>query len=91
MRIEHFNPLLAIMKGVVHTYRCVISPYLVPSCRFVPTCSEYALDSLSRFGALHGAYLTMRRVLRCHPWGGSGYDPVPDRDSLGPSPISNQQ
>jgi putative membrane protein insertion efficiency factor len=89
--VEHFNPLLTIMKGMVRAYRWGISPFLVPSCRFAPTCSEYALDALNRFGALRGTYLTTRRVLRCHPWGGSGFDPVPDRTSPGPSPISKQQ
>lgn len=58
-------------------YRACISPMLPPSCRFTPTCSQYALEALRRHGALRGTYLTVRRLLRCHPWGGSGYDPVP--------------
>ena len=61
----------------VHFYRRCISPMLPPSCRFVPTCSEYALEALRRHGAIRGTWLAMRRILRCHPWGGSGYDPVP--------------
>lgn len=58
-------------------YRAVISPYLPPSCRFTPTCSEYALEALRRHGPFKGLWLTVRRICRCHPWGGSGYDPVP--------------
>lgn len=50
---------------------------LPPSCRFTPTCSAYALEALQRHGPFKGSYLTIRRLLRCHPWGGSGYDPVP--------------
>ncbi|MDE6153747.1 MAG: membrane protein insertion efficiency factor YidD [Muribaculaceae bacterium] len=58
-------------------YRASISPMLPPSCRFTPTCSEYALEALRKHGPVKGSYLTIRRILRCHPWGGSGYDPVP--------------
>jgi uncharacterized protein len=53
------------------------SRLLPPSCRFEPTCSAYAIAALSRYGALRGSWLAARRLLRCHPWGGSGYDPVP--------------
>lgn len=58
-------------------YRRCISPLTPPSCRFTPTCSEYALQALKKHGAIKGSWLTIRRILRCHPWGGSGYDPVP--------------
>ncbi|MDE6489654.1 MAG: membrane protein insertion efficiency factor YidD [Muribaculaceae bacterium] len=61
----------------VHIYRAIISPALPPSCRFTPTCSQYAIEALRRHGPLRGSWLTIRRLLRCHPWGGSGYDPVP--------------
>lgn len=61
----------------VHFYRMCISPMLPPSCRFTPTCSQYALEALRRHGPLRGTWLAIRRILRCHPWGGSGYDPVP--------------
>ena len=53
------------------------SRILPPSCRFAPSCSAYAIQALSRYGALKGGWLALRRILRCHPWGGHGYDPVP--------------
>jgi putative membrane protein insertion efficiency factor len=58
-------------------YRKVISPLLPKCCRYTPTCSTYALEALRVHGAVYGSWLTLRRLLRCHPWGGSGYDPVP--------------
>lgn len=61
----------------VRLYQLTISPLLPASCRFVPTCSQYAVEALKKHGPLKGSYLTFRRLLRCHPWGGSGYDPVP--------------
>ncbi|GAB2177017.1 membrane protein insertion efficiency factor YidD [Dongia sp. agr-C8] len=64
----------------VRAYQWFISPLLPPSCRFAPTCSAYAIEALQRHGLIRGAYLTTRRLLRCHPWGGSGYDPVPGHE-----------
>ncbi|MDE5902919.1 MAG: membrane protein insertion efficiency factor YidD [Muribaculaceae bacterium] len=58
-------------------YRGAISPHFPPSCRFTPTCSAYAVEALRKHGPLKGLWLTLRRLSRCHPWGGSGYDPVP--------------
>ena len=58
-------------------YRLCISPLLPPSCRFTPTCSQYAIEALSKYGPFKGLYLTVKRLLRCRPGGGSGYDPVP--------------
>ena len=58
-------------------YRTCISPFTPPSCRFTPTCSAYALEALRKHGALKGLWLAAKRILRCNPWGGSGYDPVP--------------
>lgn len=66
-----------ILSLPIHFYRLCISPLLPPCCRFQPTCSQYALEALRKHGALKGGYLAVRRILRCHPWGGSGYDPVP--------------
>lgn len=66
-----------ILKFPVLIYRYGISPLLGPRCRFQPTCSEYALEALELHGALRGSALVVKRLLRCHPWGGDGYDPVP--------------
>ena len=68
-----------ILALPVHAYRLVVSPWLGMNCRFQPTCSEYALEALEKHGALRGSWLALRRILRCHPGGGSGYDPVPER------------
>ncbi len=65
----------------VRLYQWFVSPLLPPSCRYEPTCSAYAVEALQRHGLIRGAYLTTRRLLHCHPWGGSGYDPVPAQDS----------
>jgi uncharacterized protein len=67
----------AAMRAVIHCYRYGLSPVLPGACRFQPTCSAYALDAVSRFGAWKGGWLTLKRICRCHPWGGWGYDPVP--------------
>lgn len=64
--------------GLVRLYRVTLSPYFGAACRFQPTCSAYALDALRRHGAFRGIWLAGKRIGRCHPWGGSGYDPVPD-------------
>lgn len=61
----------------VRFYQLCISPMLPRSCRFTPTCSQYAVEALRKHGPLKGSWLAIRRILRCHPWGGSGYDPVP--------------
>lgn len=66
-------PLVALVRF----YQLCISPLTPPTCRFTPTCSAYALEALRRYGPLRGGWLTLRRLARCHPWGGSGYDPVP--------------
>ena len=62
---------------LVRFYQVAISPLKPPTCRFSPTCSTYALEALKKYGLLKGGGLALRRIMRCHPWGGSGYDPVP--------------
>lgn len=68
-----------IVYGLIRLYQWVISPVLPPSCRYAPSCSQYAAEAVMRHGALRGGWLAVRRLLRCHPWGGAGFDPVPDR------------
>lgn len=58
-------------------YRNCISPFTPPSCRYTPTCSQYAVEAIRKHGPFKGLWLAVKRILRCHPWGGSGYDPVP--------------
>lgn len=65
-----------VLIGLVHAYRYLISPMLGRNCRYVPSCSEYALDALGRYGALKGSWLAIKRVSRCHPWSPGGYDPL---------------
>ena len=69
--------LIAPFVFLIRFYQVCISPYKPASCRFTPTCSAYALEAFRKHGPIKGLYLTVRRLLRCHPWGGSGYDPVP--------------
>lgn len=66
------------LRGLVWLYRTLLSPLIGANCRFQPTCAEYADLALKRHGAFRGSWLVAKRISRCHPWGGSGYDPVPD-------------
>ncbi len=61
----------------IRFYRAAISPMFPPVCRFTPTCSQYVIEAIMRHGVVRGSWLALRRIARCHPWGGSGYDPVP--------------
>jgi len=67
-------PLIQVLR----LYRLAISPWLGANCRFDPTCSTYAIEALQAHGIFRGSRLAVKRIARCHPWGGSGYDPVPD-------------
>lgn len=78
------TPLAHVLALPVRLYRLVASPWLGHGCRFQPTCSVYALDALRLHGGLKGGYLALHRLCRCHPWGGSGYDPVPGTDDTQP-------
>lgn len=66
-----------LLLGPIRFYRKHISPHTPPACRFHPTCSEYAYEAISKYGILKGGRLAIWRILRCNPWGGSGWDPVP--------------
>ncbi|MBD0299690.1 MAG: membrane protein insertion efficiency factor YidD [Nitrososphaera sp.] len=73
-----FLKLLALPFIVlIRIYQRVISPWLGPQCRYTPTCSQYSVEAFQKYGLLKGFWLTIKRISRCHPWGGSGYDPVP--------------
>ena len=62
---------------LVRFYQVVVSPLKPPTCRYTPTCSQYALEALKKYGAFKGSWLALKRIARCHPWGGCGDDPVP--------------
>lgn len=68
----------AILKAPIHLYRHTLKPWMGMECRHLPSCSEYALEAIDRNGAWKGFWLMVSRILRCHPWGTHGYDPVPD-------------
>ena len=70
--------IVVVLQGLIRVYQLLLSPILPPSCRFLPSCSEFAAEAVVRHGALRGSALALRRLARCHPWGGSGYDPVPE-------------
>ncbi|PSB11517.1 membrane protein insertion efficiency factor YidD [Pleurocapsa sp. CCALA 161] len=69
-----------ILLGVIAAYRQFISPLFPPSCRFQPTCSQYALEAIATHGTIKGSWLAIQRILRCHPFHPGGYDPVPCDD-----------
>ncbi len=71
------SPVAHVLRGAVLVYRYTLSAWLGQGCRFRPTCSEYALDAIALHGAARGGWLALRRLARCQPWGGSGWDPVP--------------
>ena len=69
--------LSRMMLGLIWVYRHLISPLTPPACRYTPTCSQYAVEAIRKYGPFRGGWLAFKRILRCNPWGGSGYDPVP--------------
>ena len=64
---------------LIRVYQLIVSPMLGSNCRFMPTCSDYALESLKTYGLIKGTYLTIKRIGKCHPWGSHGYDPIPTK------------
>lgn len=66
-----------ILMGIIKLYQLFISPLLGANCRFIPTCSQYAMEALQKYGALKGSLLALKRISKCHPWHEGGYDPVP--------------
>ena len=72
------NIVIQILLAPVYFYRFAISPLTPPSCRYTPTCSQYAIEALKKHGPIKGSWLSAKRILSCNPWGGSGYDPVPE-------------
>jgi putative membrane protein insertion efficiency factor len=66
-----------VLRGLIRAYQLFLSPLVGPTCRYLPSCSDYAATALLHHGAMAGSWLALKRLLRCHPWGGSGYDPVP--------------
>lgn len=77
------GPAERMFLGLIRAYQRYVSPWKGPTCRFVPTCSEYAAEAVRRFGLVRGAALAARRLVRCHPLGGAGYDPVPEARGFG--------
>jgi putative membrane protein insertion efficiency factor len=74
-KLNYFLSLPFII--LIRLYRFALSPFLPPSCRFVPTCSAFGLEAFKKYGPIKGLVLTVKRISRCHPWGGQGVDPVP--------------
>jgi uncharacterized protein len=77
--IRHVGNLIGlVLRLAIRAYQLLLAPVLPPSCRFFPSCSHYAEEAIARHGLLRGSVLAAHRICRCHPWGGSGYDPVPE-------------
>ena len=76
------SPLAWVITKLVRFYRLVISPYMISRCRYEPSCSYYMLDAVKEHGGLRGGWMGLKRISRCHPWGGHGYDPVPLKSEI---------
>lgn len=79
------NVAKLVVLQMLRAYKWAISPLFLPACRYVPTCSEYAMEAVERYGALRGGFMAVMRLLRCHPFAHGGYDPVV-KPSIGPQP-----
>lgn len=73
--------MIRLLHWLIRFYQIAISPLIGPRCRYIPTCSQYSLEAIHTHGALKGSWLATKRVCRCHPWGGYGYDPVPKKNN----------
>lgn len=71
------NLLAKMLIGLIKLYQVTLSPFIGRACRYTPTCSNYGIEAIEKYGPFKGSWLTIKRVLSCNPWGGSGYDPVP--------------
>lgn len=78
------TPAACLVRGLIRCYQLLLAPVLPPACRYEPSCSCYAMEAVARFGAAKGSWLGLQRILRCNPWGGSGYDPVPQGAEISP-------
>jgi uncharacterized protein len=72
-----------LLRATIRGYQLLVAPVLPPACRYLPSCSHYADEAIARHGPVRGSWLALRRMCRCHPWGGSGYDPVPESPRRG--------
>ncbi|MDG2474255.1 MAG: membrane protein insertion efficiency factor YidD [Paracoccaceae bacterium] len=72
--------ILYLLLIPIKAYQLILSPLLGPSCRFQPTCSNYAIEALKKHGIFNGIWLTLKRLIKCNPWGGQGFDPVPKKE-----------
>lgn len=72
-------PIIFFLKALISAYQYIISPLTPPSCRFLPTCSQYTKDAIDKHGVQKGMILAVKRISKCHPWGTSGFDPVPEK------------
>jgi putative membrane protein insertion efficiency factor len=89
MRFLRMIPVL-ILKTLIRAYQLLISPVTAGTCRYLPTCSQYAVEAVEIHGALHGGWLATKRICRCHPWGGSGFDPVPGAGAAAENEKTNE-